>query len=417
MERTAAVVPFLPTNAPLATASLLGLPSDVRRLLSNGANVDGDGRGVTCSIPGLNSTSIFKPVQAAAIQGNLEILGLLLDKNAHLEQSDLNIIARYNRLHGAAVLSTIMKARPSLAITDHVVASSAANLRTRAMLFYILDTPSRLTLTESQVMIIITPRYVFYEPWDVRLVDKVLSGAENSGCDSQWVLEAFLHESSCGSNIKVVLDRYKPSPEMSLKLMEWVTKNGRTGRVMRSVVLEYIRGVGVGVGVEFDSDPDELIRAASLDVDLIQIVLNQADRIVITADVIRSFTNIDSCLFGLLMDHTSCESEQEFIRTGQDVTKQHLRFCPIQPSKEVWESAARLDQAAIEYLQARARPNVTFARGVTTTGYLDHEYPLRSMPNKAIRMRTSNHPGAESAPQNLSNDVQHPPQGGHQLHP
>ena len=203
------------------------------------------------------------------------------------------------------------------------------------------------------------------------MVDEVLNRAEDSGCDSQRVLEAFLHKSSCGSNIKAVLDRYKPSSEMSPKLVEWVIDNQRTGMLMLPVVLEYVRGVGV----EFDSNPNILIKLASLEVNLLQTVLNQADRIVITGDVIRSFTNIDSSLLYLLMDHTRCESEQEPIRTGQDLTKWHLRDCPIQPSKEVWELAARLNQTAIKYLQAHARPNVTFASDVTKW-WPEDELPL-----------------------------------------
>lgn len=91
----------------------MDLSNNVRRLLDNGANVDGD---VESATPNANSSSglygtITRPIYAAAISGSLKTLSLLLKEGAALDQSVLDMVVERNSRHGVDVLTTIMDAR------------------------------------------------------------------------------------------------------------------------------------------------------------------------------------------------------------------------------------------------------------------------------------------------------------------
>ena len=152
-------------TTPIVMASLLNMVDNVRRLLSEGVNVDGD---VKSDVMG-----ITKPVQVAAIAGSLKVLRLLLDRRAILTQSDLNVVAHNNARHGASVLITILQSRQDLAITDDTLTASASNFYSSEMLDYLLGTKDFVTLTHSTFMSLVQ------SPWtshgEIGLVEKILS--------------------------------------------------------------------------------------------------------------------------------------------------------------------------------------------------------------------------------------------------
>ena len=153
-----------PGLSPIFIASLLGMVDNVRRLLDDGVNVDGN----------LHTRAlIWKPVQAAAIAGNLKGLIMLLERGASFDQSDLDVVARYNLGHGADVLMTILQSRQDLAITDDTVQGFASNTRSPEMLDYVLDTKDVFTLTQSMLMTLLQSRCM--DCWKVDLVEKILS--------------------------------------------------------------------------------------------------------------------------------------------------------------------------------------------------------------------------------------------------
>ena len=66
-----------------------------------------------------------------------EGLNLLLENNANLTQSDLDLIVFQNECYGAAVLGIILEARPGLTITDNTTRESAQNY-SAGVLSYVL---------------------------------------------------------------------------------------------------------------------------------------------------------------------------------------------------------------------------------------------------------------------------------------
>ena len=111
----------------------------VRRLLSDGVNVD--------EHVNPNVRSVSKPVQVAAIAGSLKVLRLLLDRGAILNQSDLDVVARYNERNGASVLTTMLLSQQDLAITDNTMEALASNEYSSEMLDYILGKTDVFNLT------------------------------------------------------------------------------------------------------------------------------------------------------------------------------------------------------------------------------------------------------------------------------
>ena len=151
--------------SPILIASLLDMVDNVRRLLSDGVNIDGDVK--------IDVTGITKPVQAAAVAGSLIVLRLLLDGRAILDQSDLDMVARFNRRHGPSVLITILQSRQDLAITDDTVRGSASNEHSPEVLDYILGTQDVSILNHSLFMNLLQSEWTM--TGEIGLVEKLLT--------------------------------------------------------------------------------------------------------------------------------------------------------------------------------------------------------------------------------------------------
>ena len=119
------------SKSPIAMTALLNLPDNMKRLLSSGgAKANGDYGDATIS----SRTAITKPLQIAAIVGNLDIMAILLERNARLEQSELDVVANQNGRQGAWVMYTLLSAQPDLEISGNTVLQSAGN-RNSAKIF------------------------------------------------------------------------------------------------------------------------------------------------------------------------------------------------------------------------------------------------------------------------------------------
>lgn len=159
------------SNSPIAMTALLNLPDNMRRLLTSGARADGD-----YGDANISTTEITNPLQIAAIVGNLDIMKLLLESNARLETSELDVIASQNGRHGAAVLSTLLKAQPDLEISDKFVLRSANNPNSVDIFHYILGT-SMLYNPTDEVLMLRTDKVLMRRP----KANSVLRSAWNSG--------------------------------------------------------------------------------------------------------------------------------------------------------------------------------------------------------------------------------------------
>ena len=339
-------------------ASLLNLPDNVRRLINNGSNVDGDE--VSCSISE-EDFLITKPIQAAALSGNLEILGLLLEQNASLTQSELDLFARKNRRHGAAVLGTILEARPGLRITDATTRASAQNSFT-GMLSYVLDNYDLM----SPALLEAIPKKCSSVWYRDDLVEKIISRGERISCDRKRMLEIFLRSSYCKNNIKIVIDRYRPADSMSQEIVNWVFDNKRKGGYMLPEVLKYYKDLGV----EVEITQEMLVKAACPEnrtgTELFAVILGYTKRIVITTDVMENILNNASRynLMNLLMSKETSGAHADKLFDWQYLATLYSE----EPSSfnesadELMKAAARGEPEALAYLQAHARPNVTFAR-------------------------------------------------------
>ena len=347
----------------LWVASVFDLSDNVRRLLRSGVSVDGD------SDDAGSTTVTCKPVLKAAFAGSAKVLHLLLDNNATLKQKELDLVVRKNEQHGAVILSTILEARPHLAIEDSTVIASAENLRSAEMLNYILAIPDLDILTEALLMEIVKKTPCLYRRDET--VQMIMRLGDDIGCSSRYMLKAFICDSSCGINLRLVIDRYKPPAPMSQEVVKWVIENRIPGHWMLATVLQYYRGTPI------DISHDLLVKAAGhADVALLYHGILLANKnFVVTGDMMNSIATSSSgiAITGLLMDHGDCgtadhvdEGDSRFIDIKRK-SEIHMVTCKTRVSTNTLEAAARWEPGTIEYLQAHARPQVTFTREILQT--------------------------------------------------
>ena len=347
---------FNPTT-PLVVTSMLGLADNVRRLLISGADVEEEA--------GVYHKIVMKPIHFAAVMGHSKILSLLLGEHADLRQSELDVIVRRNLSGGAAVLSTILEARSDLVIMDSTVMESANNTDSSEMLDYILDHGDILTPTLIEAI----AKECRHLDEHKDLVGKIMTRGEEVGCNSDCMLKAFVGRSSCGKNIRIVLDRYKPAASMSKDVIMWLTENldGHYGELKLPFVLDYYRDAGV----EIEISPQIMVKVAGYNYSAVtwfKAMLSCTKRLVITMDVLASILdnpNRENILEHLLNDHEPCRAKSwDHIRETDRHFYTYRRFseCKIAVSDEMREAAARWEPHAIEHLREHAIPKVIFAK-------------------------------------------------------
>lgn len=186
----------------------------MRRLLDDGANVDGDVESATSnasSSSGLYGT-ITRPIYAAAISGSLKSLGLLLKEGAALDQSVLDMVIERNSRRGVDVLTTIMEARPGLEIINSTMNASGANFNSKEVLNYILDHQKNITKSQLEA---IAHNYKNC-PSELDILEKIVSYGKKHGCDGDQMLRACNQSKTVYAylEIRVLIDRYDPSNSM-----------------------------------------------------------------------------------------------------------------------------------------------------------------------------------------------------------
>ncbi len=381
----------VPHYSPIVAVSWLNLPDHVQRLIGSGISVDGD-----ADLESESAQLRTKPIYAAAKAGRLQVLKLLLEHSASLEQWEMDTIAQENERHGVAVLSTIVEARPHLAIENSTVVQSAMN-DSKDILRYSLDVPGPVTLTEN-LLVSILKNFSFRSPFEDDLVEIILSRADGIGCDNHRILKFFFRESNCRQAIRVVIDRYKPPPSMVQQLVKWAIGNIRSGYRVLAAVLKYYNDVDV----EFS--PEMLAEAASSNLDAIEmfwtILRNNKNCIAINDRVMAGIADNYRAIYimSLLMDHEGCREKDPLDpsaiigRYVDDAVISHLDTCVTGLSLQMIEAAARWEPDAIEYLQAHARPNITFIRNIAETAPSSssprHRPALAITPSKTLETKT-----------------------------
>ena len=348
------------STSPMFMASAAGLPNNVRRLLDNGADIDGDVGNVNSnpkSAPD-SEIKITRPIHAAAILGNLEILGLLLERGATLSQSELDMVAGKSERQGADVLTDILRDRPNLKITDNTMVASARNWSSKEMLSYILDHENHMTQSQ---LVAIAKNCTMGHLDDV--IEKVINYEERIDCDRNEMLIAFLRWSICGSHIRYVLNRYRPPHSMTDSILRSVLENDQGGIGMLRSVFEYYRDTGVDVHVS----PGVLNKVLEHDNKIanLHIILNHAKTVVVDTDTLQALWDNGKGMHAmksfmkLFMNHGNrpVSSSGCFGKLGK------LGSLPdrqIRVNYNKMRLAARLDETALEYLRKNARPNVIF---------------------------------------------------------
>ena len=335
--------------SPIIMACLTGLPNNVRMLLEN-VNPNHKSRR-----DGKNE--ITRPIHVAAISGHLEILGLLLEKGATLNQSELRMVARENIRQGADVLRDILKAWPSLKITQDTMMASAMNKKSKEMLSNILDHENQLTRSQ---LVAIAKNYRTVGQ-DHGVIGKIMSYGERIKCDRDEMLIAFLRWSECGPRIRIILDRYQPPISMTNSILESIFKNPLpTGRMLRSV-FGYFRDVGVDI--HFSPGTLEAALESRSSFSTLYIILNHAKSLFISTNTLRSLLQHRKgrTLMKLFMNHENCGYKYDPIVPlfGRErYFELHLRKCPNKITDETMQLASQLDETAMETLRKNARPNV-----------------------------------------------------------
>lgn len=230
------------TPSPIFMASLLDLSDNVRRLLDDGANVDGD---VESAVPFELSLTINMPVYAAAISGSLETLRLLLRKGATLDQSTLEWAVVRNTVYEVDVLTTILEARPDLGITDGTMNASASNFGSKEVLNYILDTQDNMTKSQLEA---IARNYSSY-PQRLDMVEKIVSYGKRLDCDGTQMLRAFLQSKNlfAGQEIRFLIDQCDLYYSMGQEIVSWALQNELYGFENAHAILEHYKEAGVEV--------------------------------------------------------------------------------------------------------------------------------------------------------------------------
>ena len=234
-------------SSPLLMASLLDLSDNVRRLLDDGANVDGDLETAT-SRPRLTPASDVRkhsPVYGAAIAGSLESLRLLLKEGATLDQSGLYVVVKMNSRREVEVLTTILEARPSLKITDDTIIASAENFHSKEFLNYILDNQKSLTKFQLEV---IAKKY-WSCPQRLDVLEKTVSYGKKLDCDGTQMLRAFLQSKLLYADleIQILIHQYDPSNSMVQEIVSWVLQDEYQSRWMTKAILSHYKKAGVEV--------------------------------------------------------------------------------------------------------------------------------------------------------------------------
>lgn len=355
--------------SPMVVASLFDLPDNVRRLLGNGANVDGDVYPFYFLAPWW-----IKPVHDAAVEGHLEVLRILLENNASLDQSDLDEVARQSKRHGVAVLSTILEARPDLAIKNETAINSAKNWDSTEMLDYILNKADLMTET----LFVEIVKECFFSYGNEDLVRKLLKRGDELGCKSDRMLKTFLRGSRCGEMNQIVLDRYKPNPEMKQNVLKWVLVNESGLFVWRAlpVVLSYYRDIGIEV--EFTQYMLSQVASSKYSAQLFGEIVRYAKNIDITMNVLKriayhSRSRARGTITKLLDCNTLGRIDYIFL---DDSCEEHFGSCKVK-ADEVIKAAASWEPKTIKLLQAHARPNVKFIKTLTEaeSSDLDEDSP------------------------------------------
>ena len=355
--------------SPMVVASLIDLPDNVRRLLGNGANVDGDVYPFCFLAPWW-----IKPVHGAAVEGHLEVLRILLENNASLDQSDLGVVAQQSKRHGVAVLSTILEARPDLAIKNETAIMSAQNWGSTEMLEYILNKSDLM----SETLFVEIVKKCFALSKNKDLVRKLLKRGDDLGCKSDRMLKTFLHGSCCGEMNQIVLDRYKPSPEMKQKVLKWVLVDEWGLFVWEAlpVVLNYYRDIGIEV--EFTQYMLSQAASSKYSAKLFGEIVRYAKNIDITMNVLKRIayhprSRARDTITELLDCYTLGRADYIFLK---DSGEEHFGSCKVK-TDQVIKAAASWEPKTIKLLQAHARPNVKFIKTLTEaeSSDLDEDSP------------------------------------------
>ena len=320
---------FRKAASPILMASIARLPNNVRRLLDSGADIDGDVGNVNSNHNPSSQTIITRPIHAAAISGTLEILGLLLEKGATLNQSELDMVARENLRRGADVLRDILRERPSLKITEDTAMASAMNLSSKEALSYIMDNEDHFT--QSQLVAIAKN----FRAWgqDHDMIEKIMSYGERINCDRNDILIAFLCRSNC--DIGSLLDRYQPPHSMANLILQSILGNIWGSEQKLQSVFEYYKDVGVDIHIS----PGMLEKALkSRHLWLFSTIVKHAKTVIIGTDTLQALRNNFD---GMSVMYMLMERVNYHKITG-----------------ETMQLAAQLDKTALETLQKNTRPNV-----------------------------------------------------------
>ena len=347
-------------TSPIVVASLADLPNNVRRLLDEGADIDGDVGNVNSNTKSILDPiiTITRPIHAAAILGYLEILGLLLEKGATLSQSELDIVAGENLEQGAVVVSDILKAQPSLKITEDTLMASTRNWRSKEILSYILDHEDHFT----QSQLVATAKNYISVRQDYDAIEKITSYGDRIGCDRNEMLIAFLRWSKSDHHIGIVLDRYHPPNSMVNIALQSVFENGRGGVKMLPSLYEYYRDVGIDIHMS----PVMLQEKGKMydNFEILEFILNHAKTVVVGMDTLQALWDIENgmILMNLFMNHENCQYKDDPISSlrRSHIFEEHLPNCPVKVTFKTMRLMAQLNETTLETLRKNTRPNVRF---------------------------------------------------------
>ena len=231
--------------SPIWYATVLNLPDSVQRLLQYDK-----------TLPKNKSLKCFfrrqaewdqTPLQIAAIQGHLKVLGLLLETDVRVEQPEFFYLVRDFKRNGSAVLDALLKARPHLTITERIVQNLWYSPVQNEIYRYILDSPSLVNLTEAMFVFIVKDFNSRRDPLtvDVGLVETIMRRGEDIGYSRGEIVEASVQGKESGRDSELVIDRCK-KPPMSQSVFGLLVANENCGADMLAIVLEHYQSIHFG---------------------------------------------------------------------------------------------------------------------------------------------------------------------------